>query len=142
MKDGNQIYIEGVSPKSHRWEPSKPYMEKYDHPLWKRFESRATGAGRRRSLISAKTGPVVHGVEIPFRPLDGRDDAGVPPRASGAVLEARPARVLVTLQALVQPDDWSRWEAAIEARGLTLGDQKPGPLETRPDLLDAIRRPA
>ena len=45
MKDGNQIYIEGLSPKSHRWEPSKPYIKKYDHPLWKRFEGRAAGAG-------------------------------------------------------------------------------------------------
>ena len=45
MKDGNQIYIEGTSPRSHRWESSLPYIEKYDHPLWKRYESRAAGAG-------------------------------------------------------------------------------------------------
>ncbi len=45
MKDGNQIYIEGESEKPHSWESSLPYLEKYDHPLWKKFESRATGAG-------------------------------------------------------------------------------------------------
>ncbi len=45
MKDGNQIYLEGTSPKSHRWESSLPYIEKYDHPLWKKFESVAAGAG-------------------------------------------------------------------------------------------------
>ncbi len=35
MKAGTQIYIEGTSP-SHRWEDVKPYLEKYDHPLWKK----------------------------------------------------------------------------------------------------------
>ncbi len=44
MKDGDHIYIEGVSPK-HRWEDSAAYLEKYDHPLWKRYEDRATGSG-------------------------------------------------------------------------------------------------
>ncbi len=44
MKDGNQIYIEGTSP-SHRWEDSKPYLEKYDHPLWKKYEDEAVGSG-------------------------------------------------------------------------------------------------
>ncbi|MEZ5344251.1 MAG: Gfo/Idh/MocA family oxidoreductase [Pyrinomonadaceae bacterium] len=45
MKDGNQIYLEGTSPKSHSWESSLPYLEKYDHPLWKKFEDRAAGTG-------------------------------------------------------------------------------------------------
>ncbi|NNE97412.1 MAG: Gfo/Idh/MocA family oxidoreductase [Pyrinomonadaceae bacterium] len=45
MKDGNQIYIEGVSEKSHRWEPSKPYIDKYDHWMWKKYENVAAGAG-------------------------------------------------------------------------------------------------
>jgi predicted dehydrogenase len=44
MKDGNQIYIEGVSD-PHRWEPSQPYIDKYDHPLWKTYEHLAEGSG-------------------------------------------------------------------------------------------------
>ena len=44
MKDSQSIYIEGVSPKNHRWEEDKAYLEKYDHPLWKRFEVQAAGA--------------------------------------------------------------------------------------------------
>jgi predicted dehydrogenase len=44
MKDGNQIYIEGTS-SPHRWEDSKPYLEKYDHPLWKKYEEQAVGSG-------------------------------------------------------------------------------------------------
>ena len=44
MKDSQSIYIEGVSPRNHRWEEDKAYLEKYDHPLWKRFEDQAAGA--------------------------------------------------------------------------------------------------
>ncbi|MDW7655599.1 MAG: Gfo/Idh/MocA family oxidoreductase [Bacillota bacterium] len=37
MEDGNQIYIENVSPKFDEWESFSPYLEKYDHPLWRWF---------------------------------------------------------------------------------------------------------
>ena len=39
MKDNKSIYIEGLSPESHRWEPENKYLNEYDHPLWKRFSS-------------------------------------------------------------------------------------------------------
>ena len=44
--DVNQsIYIEGKSKESHRWEAADPYLKKYDHPLWKKYQSDASGAG-------------------------------------------------------------------------------------------------
>ena len=42
--DEGMVYLEGISPE-HTWENSKKYLEKYDHPLWKRFEKQAEGAG-------------------------------------------------------------------------------------------------
>jgi hypothetical protein len=45
MNDGSTIYLEGASPKSHTWEPDKAYLEKYDHPLWKKNEEAAKNAG-------------------------------------------------------------------------------------------------
>jgi predicted dehydrogenase len=45
MVDGNQIYIEGVSPEPHRWEPDRQYLDTYDHPLWKRTSQLAEGSG-------------------------------------------------------------------------------------------------
>ena len=45
QKDAQSIYIEGISPESHRWESEDGYLEKYDHPLWKRFEDQASGSG-------------------------------------------------------------------------------------------------
>jgi len=43
--DVNQsLHIEGQS-KSHAWEESKAWFEKYDHPLWKKFGDDAKTAG-------------------------------------------------------------------------------------------------
>lgn len=43
--DVNQsLHLEGKSP-AHRWESTKAYFETYDHPLWKKYESLAEGAG-------------------------------------------------------------------------------------------------
>ena len=43
--DGNRIYIEGKVEKPHQWDEDKKWLEKYDHPLWKRFGEKAMGAG-------------------------------------------------------------------------------------------------
>lgn len=42
--DGNRLYIEGVS-KPHEWDSADGWLEKYDHPLWKKYGKIADGAG-------------------------------------------------------------------------------------------------
>lgn len=42
--DGNRIYLEGVS-EPHQWDDAGPWLEKYDHPLWKKYGDEAGGAG-------------------------------------------------------------------------------------------------
>lgn len=44
MDVNKSIYIEGKSP-SHNWENADKYLKEYNHPLWKRYEKEATGAG-------------------------------------------------------------------------------------------------
>jgi len=44
MDVNKSIHIEGKSP-AHRWESAQPWLDKYDHPLWKKYEQRAMGAG-------------------------------------------------------------------------------------------------
>jgi len=44
MDVNHAIHIEGRS-KPHQWEPFQVYQDQFDHPLWKRFASRAEGAG-------------------------------------------------------------------------------------------------
>ena len=44
--DLNQsLYLEGISPEPHRWEPAAAYLKEHDHPLWKQFEKEAEGGG-------------------------------------------------------------------------------------------------
>ena len=45
QKDARSIYIEGVSKEEHRWDEEKRILEKFDHPLWKKFENQAAGSG-------------------------------------------------------------------------------------------------
>ena len=45
MEDGYLIYIEGMSPREHQWEPFEPYMEKYEHPLWQKHLKAVAGGG-------------------------------------------------------------------------------------------------
>ena len=42
--DGSRLYIEGKS-KPHRWDDAGPWLEQYDHPLWKRYGEYASGSG-------------------------------------------------------------------------------------------------
>jgi predicted dehydrogenase len=45
MDVNKSIYIEGKSEKAHQWEPAQPWLDRYDHPLWKKYGSDAAGAG-------------------------------------------------------------------------------------------------
>jgi predicted dehydrogenase len=45
MDLNDSIYLEGTSKEAHRWESDKEYLEKYDHPLWKKYGQYAKGAG-------------------------------------------------------------------------------------------------
>jgi len=45
MAVNKSLYLEGISEKSHRWESAEPYLNKFDHPLWKQYEAQAAGAG-------------------------------------------------------------------------------------------------
>lgn len=42
--DGSRIYIEGKS-EPHRWDEAQPWLDKYDHPLWKKYGEYAAGSG-------------------------------------------------------------------------------------------------
>lgn len=42
--DGNRMYIEGKS-EPHRWDTADKWLQKYDHPLWKKYGEYATNSG-------------------------------------------------------------------------------------------------
>ena len=45
MDVNKSIYIEGKSKEAHRWEDAQAWLDKYDHPLWKKYGNDASGAG-------------------------------------------------------------------------------------------------
>lgn len=45
MDVNNSIYVEGKSKTPHEWESAQAWLEKYDHPLWKKFGGDSKGAG-------------------------------------------------------------------------------------------------
>jgi predicted dehydrogenase len=45
MDVNSSIYIEGQSKAPHLWEDATAWLDKYDHPLWKKYGSDAKGAG-------------------------------------------------------------------------------------------------
>ncbi len=45
MDVNKSIYIEGQSKEAHRWEDAAAWLDKYDHPLWKKYGADASGAG-------------------------------------------------------------------------------------------------
>lgn len=72
MKDGDQIYIEGTS-EPHEWESARPYLEKYDHPLWKRYGGQAEGSGHGGKdffVMHAFIESLKRGVETPLDVYD------------------------------------------------------------------------
>ncbi|SDB59521.1 Predicted dehydrogenase [Flavobacteriaceae bacterium MAR_2010_188] len=42
--DGNRIYVEGQS-EPHQWDDATSWLDKYDHPLWKKYGETAMDAG-------------------------------------------------------------------------------------------------
>ncbi len=41
----DRIYVEGRQEGGHRWEDIESYREEFEHPLWRRLEEEAAGAG-------------------------------------------------------------------------------------------------
>ena len=44
MEINKSIHIVGVSP-DHEWESIEPYLDKYDHPMWKAYQERGVSGG-------------------------------------------------------------------------------------------------
>jgi predicted dehydrogenase len=45
MDVADAIYIEGKSAKYDEWDKASVWLDKYDHPLWKKYQANAEGAG-------------------------------------------------------------------------------------------------
>ncbi len=68
MNDGRTIYIHGVSPEPHSWEPFESYEQQHDHPLWSRHEA-AVRAVHRHGQCTDEV-PGLHARQMGYAPQD------------------------------------------------------------------------
>ena len=45
MDVNKSIYLQGKAKEEDEWEPAQPWLDRYDHPLWKAYADKAVGAG-------------------------------------------------------------------------------------------------
>ena len=72
--DGSRIYVEGKS-EPHRWDEAQPWLEKYDHPLWKKYGEYAAGSGHGGMDFFVLNAFVESAKENIAPPLDAYDAA-------------------------------------------------------------------
>jgi len=74
MDVNKSIHLEGKSD-GHRWENQEKYLKEYDHPLWKRYESNAIGAGHGGMDFFLMHSLIEHGKRNQEAPFDVYDAA-------------------------------------------------------------------
>jgi len=87
--DVNQsLYIQGVSERAHTWEKAAPYLEKYDHPLWKKYAEMATGSGHGGMdffVDHAFVESIKRGVDTPLDAYDAAAWSAISPLSEASI---------------------------------------------------------
>ena len=87
MDVNKSLYIEGKS-KPHTWEEAASWLEKYDHPLWKRLEHQAEGAGHGGMdffLLNAFVECAKNNQEPPFDAYDAATWLSITPLSEASI---------------------------------------------------------
>lgn len=87
MDVNRSIHIEGMSP-SHQWEAAEDYLKKYDHPVWKKQEQEAAGAGHGGMdffLIQAFVEAAKNNVAPPFDVYDAATWLAITPLSEDSI---------------------------------------------------------
>lgn len=95
MNDGSQIYVEGVSP-NDEWEKDEAWLKKYDHPLWKKYEKDAAGAGHGGMdffVINAFVEIVRRQAPAPLDAYDAAAWSAVTPLSEASIAEGGTSQV-------------------------------------------------
>ena len=88
MDINNSLYIEDVSEEKHQWESDESYMDKYDHPLWKRFENQAVGAGHGGMdffVVNAFVESIKHKAPTPLDAYDAASWSAISPLSEQSI---------------------------------------------------------
>ena len=90
--DLNQsIHVEGSSER-HRWEPAQPWLDRYDHPLWRKYGGDAQGAGHGGMdffVLHAFVESVKRGLPTPQDVYDAATWSAITPLSEASVRHGR-----------------------------------------------------
>lgn len=117
MADNRSIYIEGVSPEPHRWEPFEAYQQEYDHPLWRRWAGDAEGAGHGGMdffVVHAFIESVKRRVPPPIDVYDAATWSAISPLSEASIARGG---------ALVDFPDFTRGRWVTNRRAFAVGDE-------------------
>lgn len=90
MDVNDSIYIEGQAKSPHAWEPADPWLEKYDHPLWKRFAEDAKESGHGGMdffVINAFVEALRRGEDMPIDIYDAVAWSAITPLSEASIAE-------------------------------------------------------
>ena len=88
MDVNKSIYLEGLSERAHRWEDAKPYLEKYDHPLWNKYQDQAVGAGHGGMdffVVHAFVESIKQGLQTPLDAYDAAVWSAISPLSEQSI---------------------------------------------------------
>jgi predicted dehydrogenase len=89
MDVNGSLHLAGRSPE-HRWEATEDYFTEYDHPLWKKYEQRAIGAGHGGMdffLVNAFVESVKNAVAPPFDVYDAATWMAITPLSEQSIAQ-------------------------------------------------------
>ncbi len=87
MDVNESLLLEGVT-KEHEWSPAKEFLEKYDHPLWKKYGQKAEGAGHGGMdffVIHAFVEAAKSGAPMPIDVYDGATWLAITPLSEASI---------------------------------------------------------
>lgn len=91
MDVNRSIHIEGAS-EAHRWEPAQAWLDRYDHPLWRRHGGDAEGAGHGGMdffVLHAFVESAKRGLPTPQDVYDAATWSAITPLSEASVREGR-----------------------------------------------------
>lgn len=89
MDVNHSLYIEGVSKKEDQWEDAAPYLEQYDHPLWKRWSKETNGAGHGGMdffVLHGFVESIKRGTATPMDVYDAASWSAITPLSENSIL--------------------------------------------------------
>ncbi len=90
MDVNKSIYIEGQAKEADVWEPVQPWLDKYDHPLWKKYGPQAVGAGHGGMdffVVHAFIEALKHGEPMPIDIYDAVTWSAISPLSEMSIAE-------------------------------------------------------